>query len=183
MITNIKNILFVFLILNFRLSAQLNFDYTEGKFLIKGQVIDVQTKSPIPMANILFLNRNKGVTCDNEGRFTMYVSLKDTLKFTSTGYMNKVINVNDLDKSNYYTLQIQLIQDFIKLKEITIYPYRNLDEFKQAFIDARNQGKLSMFGLEPKFSNKAANPKFYNPISYLYDKIKRRGAADPNFKP
>ena len=171
------------LFLTMKLSAQLNFDYTEGKFLIKGQVIDVQTKSPVAMANILFVNRSKGVTCDNEGRFTLYVSLKDTLKFTSTGYMTKVINVNDLDKGNYYTLQIQLIQDFIKLKEITIYPYRDLDEFKKAFMDARNQGKLNMYGLEPKFSNKSANPKFYNPISYLYDKIKRKGAADPNFKP
>jgi CarboxypepD_reg-like domain len=166
-----------------RLPAQLNFDYTEGKFMIKGQVIDVQTKSPVPMANILFVNRAKGATCDNEGRFTLYVSLTDTLKFTSTGYMAKTINVSDLAKANYYTLQIQLIQDFIKLKEITIYPYRNMDEFKQAFIDARNTTKLNLPGLEPKYNHKGANPKFYNPISYLYNKIKKRGAADPDFKP
>ena len=166
-----------------RLPAQMNFDYTEGKFLIKGQVIDVQTKSPIPLANIQFLNRNKGLTCDKDGYFSIYVSLRDTLKFTSVGYMNKVINVSDLDPANYYTIQIQLIQDFIKLKEVTIYPFRDLDDFKKQFIEGKGIDKLALKGLEPKFSNKSAKAKYYNPISLLYDHIKHRGAADPDFKP
>lgn len=165
------------------LSAQLNFDYTEGKFVIKGQVIDVETKKPIPLVNILIVNRKKGITCDNEGRFTMYVAINDTLKFSSIGYMNKTIHISDLDKANYYTLEIQLIQDFIRLKDITIYPYHDLDEFKQAFLGAKNVNTVVMHGLEPKFTDKIPRPKVYNPISYLYDRIKRRGAADPDFKP
>src|SRR4051812_37470627 len=72
--------------------SQLNFDFQEGKFLIKGKVVDLHEKTPIPMANIRVNGTGKGITCDNEGNFTMYVYKRDTLKFSSTGYIPKVIH-------------------------------------------------------------------------------------------
>jgi hypothetical protein len=166
------------------LNAQLNYDYLEGKFLIKGTVIDVQSKKPVPLTNIKILNSGKAVTTDSEGKFSFYVYKTDTLKFSSVGYLNKTMHISDLDPANYYTMEIQLIHDFVKLKEVTIYPFRNKEEFIEAFMDAKDVGKLEIYGIDkPKYSNKIPKAKFNNPISLLYEKVKKRRAANPDFRP
>ena len=152
--------------------------------MIKGKVVDVQSKSAIPLANIIFLKNGKGVTCDNEGNFTIYVYKNDTLKFSSTGYIAKNIHISDIDSSNYYTLEIQLMHDFVKLKDVIIYPFRTKEEFVDAFMDAKDINKITIAGIAPpKYSNITPRAKFYNPISFLYDRVKKRRAADPDFKP
>lgn len=173
-----------FLMATFIAKAQLNYDYLEGKFLIKGKVIDVQTKKPISLANIKILNSGKGVTVNNEGEFGFYVYPNDTLKFSSVGYLNKVLHISDLEPANYYTLEIQMIHDFVKLQEVTIYPFRNKEEFVEAFMEAKDIGKLEIYGIEkPKYSNQVPKAKFTNPISMLYEKVKKRRAANPDFRP
>lgn len=164
-------------------SAQLNYAFTAGKFMIKGKVIDVQSRNPVPLANILFNSSNKGITCDNEGYFTLYVSKSDTLKFSSTGYISKIIHISDLDSANYYTLEIQLIHDFIKLKEVTIYPFRTKEEFADAFRETKTEQLVVAGVAPPKYSKVPPKAKFYNPISFLYDRVKKRRAANPDFKP
>lgn len=189
--TSLKNIFcqrlflsIVFGLLSIASFAQLNFDFQQGKFLIKGRVIDVQSLKPVAFANIRIGETNKGITCDNEGAFAFYVYKNDTLKFTSTGYMNKSLHIADLDSTQLYTLEIQLIRDFVKLREVTIYPFRNKEEFVDAFMDAKNINKVSIVGIaEPKYSNVTPKAKFTNPISFLYEHIKKRRAANPDFKP
>ena len=184
---NIIRIILLYVLCNFWFAttfAQLNYDYTAGKFVIKGKVVDLQTKKPIPLANILITNSGKGLSCDNEGAFKMYVSKNDTLRFSSTGYMTKVIHVYDMDSTQYYILQIELLRDFIKLKEIIIFPFRDLDEFKKAFIDSKDPHPILLPAtLHHQHAPTIPEAKFYNPISFLYDKLKSRHAANPDFKP
>lgn len=164
--------------------SQLNFDFQQGKFLIKGKVVDVETKNGVPLTNIRINGTNRGVTCDNEGVFAFYVYKNDTLKFTSTGYLPKTIHIADLDSNSFYTLEIQLIHDFVKLKQVIIYPFRDKEEFEEAFMDARNLNKITIAGIAPpKYSNKIPKAKFTNPISFLYERIKKRRAANPDFRP
>ncbi|MCX6198941.1 MAG: carboxypeptidase-like regulatory domain-containing protein [Bacteroidetes bacterium] len=164
--------------------SQLNFDFQQGKFLIKGKVVDVETKNGVPLTNIRINGTNRGVTCDNEGIFAFYVYKNDTLKFTSTGYLPKTIHIADLDSNSLYTLEIQLIHDFVKLKQVIIYPFRDKEEFEEAFMDARNLNKITIAGIAPpKYSNKIPKAKFTNPISFLYERIKKRRAANPDFRP
>lgn len=166
-------------------SAQLNFSFTEGKFLIKGKVTDIQSKAPIGYANVRFNGTNKGFTCDADGNFAFYVYKSDTLKFSSAGYLNKVIHVYDIDSSKLYTLDIQLMHDFIKLKEVTIYPYHDLDEFKKAFVEGKDVARVSIAGIDaPKYGTKIPKAKFTNPVSFLYERLKRKkSSANPDFRP
>lgn len=173
----------LFLLLGYYGHTQLNFEYIAGKFFLKGRVIDMQTKEPIPQANVRINGSSRGATCDDDGYFSLVVSKRDTLQFTTTGYMAKVIAVANIDSTQYHTLQVELLRDFIRLKEIVIYPFNGIDEFKQAFMEAKHVGKLILPGVpEPTFTGDA-KPKLYNPITYLYEKIRRKRAADPNFKP
>lgn len=164
--------------------AQINFDFQQGKFLIKGQVKDVQTGNNLPLANLRITNSGKGITCDNEGRFAIYVSKSDTLRISTIGYLAKVIHVQDIDSMSYYTLEIGLFKDVVNMKTITIYPYRDLDDFKKAFTEATTQNKVILPGIDaPKYSNVTPKAKLTNPISFLYDRVKQKRAANPDFKP
>lgn len=165
-------------------SAQLNYEFTEGKFLIKGKVVDISTKAPLAYANIKITNTGKGITCDKDGNFSMYVSRYDTLRISYAGHIPKVLHVYDLDSTQYYTLKFELIHDFVRLKEVTIYPYRTKDEFKDAFMAAKDVNKVTIPGIAPpKYSNKIPKAKLTNPISFLYDRMKKKRAANPDFKP
>lgn len=165
--------------------AQLNFNFTEGKFLIKGKVTDIQTKQIIAYANIRVNGTNKGFTADADGNFAFYVYKTDTLRFSSTGYLAKVIHVYDIDSTQFYVLNVQLMHDFVKLKEVTIYPYHDLDEFKKAFVEGKDVARVNIAGIDaPKYGTKIPKAKFSNPVSFLYERLKRkRSSADPDFKP
>jgi len=165
--------------------AQLNFEYTQGKFLLTGRVVDVEGKRPIPSVNVRFGDSNKGTSCDNGGIFSIYVSRKDTLKFTSTGYMTKVIHIADLDTVHCCTIQVEMIRDFVKLKPVNIYPFRDVTEFKKAFVNERDMHKVVIDGLSSDhWKGGKEKPRFDNTISYFYELLKhKQSSADPNFKP
>ena len=90
----------------------------------------------------------------------------------------------DLDSTTYYTLEIQLKHDFIKLKEVTIYPFRSKEEFVDAFLEAKGVNKIDIAGIAPpKYGTVSPKAKFSNPISMLYERVKKRRAANPDFRP
>jgi len=164
--------------------GQLNFDYTQGRFLVKGTVVDLQTKKPVGNTNIKILNSGRGITTDADGQFNMYLAITDTLKFSNVGYISKVQHVADWDTLSYYTLKVELMRDFVKIKEVVIYPFKDVDEFKKAFVEAREINKVNVPGIAPpKYSNQIPKAKFSNPISFIYERAKNKRAANPDFRP
>lgn len=174
----------VFIASIFSTQAQLNFDFQEGTFLIKGRVADLQTHEAIPKLNVTLTSKRTGVTANIEGVFSMYVFPTDTLKFSSLGYISKTLSVSKIPKDSIYNIYVELIKDFVKLKEVTIYPYHTKEEFKQAFMEAKEVNKVVLPGIAaPKYSTNVPRPKFTNPISFLYQKAKKKRAANPDFRP
>jgi hypothetical protein len=156
------------------LSAQLNFDYVAGTTLIKGSVMDAETGVPIPRANVQLYEKRKGWSCDENGNFALYVRPTDTLKFTHIGYLSKIVPISRIDSASYYTLEISLIRDMIKLKEVKIYPFSR-NEFNQVFIEYKDPNKIRIPGIaEPTYSNKKPKSSVLNPISFLYDKFRKK---------
>jgi hypothetical protein len=165
--------------------SQLNFEYTEGKILLKGQIVDMQSKSILPSASIVVINRKKGLSADANGAFQIYVYPTDTLRFSYTGYIPKEIPVSGIPEEMRYTLKIEIIKDFYKLREVTVLPYSNKEEFAKAFIKGEGmQGNVLVPGIAPPKYLHKEKAKFFNPISSIYDRIKRnKRAADPEFRP
>ena len=82
-------------------------------------------------------------------------------------------------------IAIQLVPDIYSLKTVTIYPFHDKNEFIEAFIKGPGtKQNILISGIDPpKYSHKEKT-KFYNPISSIYDRIKKnKRAADPDFKP
>jgi len=174
----------VVLMFSLRASAQLNFDYTEGKILLKGQTFDMQTHSALPNASIIVINRKKGLSSDGEGKFQIYVYPTDTLKFSYMGYIPKEIPVSGIPESMRYTLNVDIIRDFYKLKEVTIFPFSNRREFAQAFIKGEGvPTNVIVPGIAPPKYLHKEKTKFFNPISSIYERLKNKRAANPDFRP
>ena len=163
--------------------AQLNFEYTEGKYMIKGVITDLKTDQSIPNANVWITNQKKGVSADADGRFTMYVYPSDTLRFSSIGYINKTIPVSAIPDREKYTIVIELVPDIYSLKTVTIYPFHDRDEFIEAFIKGPStKAYIQVPGIDPPKYKHKEKSKFYNPISSLYN-LTHKHAGDPDFKP
>jgi hypothetical protein len=163
--------------------GQLNYEFTEGKYMIKGRVTDLKTDQSIPNTNIWVTNQKKGITAEGDGSFTMYIYPTDTLRFSSLGYISKTIPVSAIPEREKYTINIQLVPDIYSLKTVTIYPFHDRDEFIEAFIKGpTGKAYILLPGIDaPKYKHKEKT-KFYNPISSLYN-LTHKTAADPEFKP
>jgi hypothetical protein len=165
--------------------AQLNYEFTEGKYMIKGQVADLQSDMSIPNANIWITNQHKGVAAEGDGKFTMYVYPTDTLRFSAIGYIPKTIPVSAIPEREKYTFILQLVPDIYSLKTVTIYPFHNKDEFIDQFIKGKGVSQpVLVAGIAPPKYQHKEKTKFYNPISAIYNGMqKKKQAADPDFKP
>jgi hypothetical protein len=166
-------------------TAQLNFEFTEGKYMIKGKISDLKSEEVVPYANVWIPNQKKGVTSEQDGKFTMYVYPTDTLRFSALGYIPKTIPVSAIPEKEKYTFSIQLVPDIYSLKTVTIYPFHDRAEFIDQFIKGKGvQKPIVVAGMEaPKYIHKE-KARFINPISAIYNNIqKKKRAADPDFKP
>jgi hypothetical protein len=163
--------------------AQLNYEYTEGKFMIKGTITDLKTGQGIPNANLWITNQKKGIVADADGHFTMYVYPTDTIRFSSLGYIKKTIPISAVPESERYTIAIQLVPDIYSLQTVTIYPFHDRDEFIQAFLKGTGTYKNYYIpGFEPSRFKHKEKAKFYNPITSLYNLTHKAGPGDPDFK-
>ena len=92
-------------------------------FVIEGRVMDSQTGDPVPFANVFLKNTTNGATTDFQGyyAFTSAV-LTDSLIASYIGYVRAALPVQNTDKQ---TLDFQLIEDVLNLKEVVFYANEN----------------------------------------------------------
>ena len=153
--------------------------------MIKGVVADLKTELGIPFANIYITNQKKGVPAEADGKFTMYVYPHDTLRFSALGYITKTIPVSAIPDKEKYIFVLALVPDIYSLKTVTIYPFHNKEEFIDQFIKGKGIAQpVTVAGIAPPTYKHKEKSHFYNPISSIYDRIKKsKTAADPDFKP
>lgn len=89
--------------------------------IIKGKVIDAETKTELPYTNIGILGTAIGTVSDGDGDFTLEINdtkyLKDRLMFSFLGYEDQFIPIVKLiDQNN--TIELQPLAD--QLSEVTL---------------------------------------------------------------
>ncbi len=58
----------------------------ETPFVIKGKLLDAETKEAVPLATVLIVNKQTGTSGNTFGEFKLPVNIGDEIKFTSIGY-------------------------------------------------------------------------------------------------
>jgi len=89
---------------------------------ITGKVIDVQTKEPLPYANIVLLSKNRGVTTDENGVYTFDISgeTDDLLFISYLGYTPHKISLKQFSGTVDNILNIELAENSSMIDEVVL---------------------------------------------------------------
>jgi len=135
-----RPILFVFILI---LSAGI--DIAETQPVIRGKIIDADTKKPVPFAHVIIGNGDSGSVTKPDGWFELDLlqkELPDSLLISSLGYHDKMVAA---DTQKY--LYVELIPRVYKLNDISV---RATGELRRDTIGT-DTGNTNLYGW-PSFS-------------------------------
>ncbi len=133
---NIKHI--VFLMLPFLFISQSMFGQTKGENLVQftGIILDGTNEEllPLPYANVLVTDHNRGTYSDFNGFFSIVVEKGDKVEFSAIGYRTIQFQIPDTLTDNRYSMVQLMTQDTINLPETVVFPWPSRDHFKLEFL-------------------------------------------------
>ena len=128
---------FLFLLILFTvLLASESFGQNERLVQLTGRIRD-ELLQPIPFSHIFIMNNMRGTITDNQGKFSIVTEISDTVMFSCLGYKRKTIVIPDNLPEPFLTLDITLLTDTFFIGEVVVYPWRNYEEFKEAFLNLK----------------------------------------------
>ncbi|NNC83740.1 MAG: carboxypeptidase-like regulatory domain-containing protein [Flavobacteriales bacterium] len=101
-----------------------------------GIIVTGDSLTPVPYANIIIENTNRGTTSDFYGYFSFVAQENDTVLFSALGYRKSRFVIPDSLEDKRYSLIQVLFTDTIQLSEVTVYPWASREAFAEAFINA-----------------------------------------------
>jgi hypothetical protein len=103
---------------------------------LTGRIRD-ELLQPLPYSHIFIMNNLRGTITDNQGKFSIVTEVHDTILFSCLGYKRKTFVVPGNLPEPFLTLEIILPQDTFFIGEVVIYPWKNYEEFKEAFLNLK----------------------------------------------
>jgi len=103
---------------------------------LTGRIRD-ELLQPLPYSHIFIMNNLRGTITDNQGKFSIVTEIHDTVMFSCLGYKRRTIVIPRNLPEPFLTLDIILPQDTFFIGEVVIYPWRNYEEFKEAFLNLK----------------------------------------------
>lgn len=92
--------------------------------LLKGKIIDADSKQPVSFAVIALDNSNKGTTADLDGNFSITLAGSEKeIKIQVIGYISKTIAISELDLNSVNVIKLKASN--IKLLEVVVTPGEN----------------------------------------------------------
>ncbi len=203
--TTFKKLFFPLILMLFSVSIYANKgnlidEKSEDQQQVTGTVIDAETGTPIPGANVIEKGSTNGTTTDFDGNYSITVSSDATLTFSYIGFQNKEISVD-----GQTTINATLSQDVTALDEIVVVGYGTqrkqdltgaisvvkTDELVQqptAEVTSQLQGRVSGVtitgggqpGEAPQVKIRGANTFGNNTPLYVVDGIPTDGIGDLN---
>ena len=148
--------------------------------LLKGQVIDNFSKSPLKGAHLFNLNSVIGSVANDQGAFYISTKVNDTIYVSYIGYQSIKLKItNDLLKGN--ELVIELHEKTEEFNEIVVKSHKLIGVLE---IDAKNvpvdkYARIHINGVSQTYEVGSVNRKSYNsavdamfqPINLMYDKF------------
>ncbi|HEX5743259.1 MAG TPA: carboxypeptidase-like regulatory domain-containing protein [Flavobacteriaceae bacterium] len=140
---------------------------------LKGQIIQSESKEPLPNAHIINLNTVIGTTTDNKGNFELNTVANDTIYVSYLGFQSIKIKVtNDLLKGN--EVIISLHETTQEIKEVVVKSHKLIGVLE---IDAKNIPKdiytrIHIDGIAQTYEVGVARAKSYDsPVAAIFQPI------------
>ena len=89
---------------------------------------------PVPYANVVISERNRGTYSDLKGFFTIVVRKGEVITFSAIGYKSVDFEIPfELDEDHYSVVQL-MTQDTFNLPETVIFPWPSREHFRLEFL-------------------------------------------------
>lgn len=101
-----------------------------------GLILDGATDQliPVPYANVVVEQRNRGTYSDLKGFFTIVVQKGDVVSFSAIGYKTVEYEIPmELEDDRYSIVQL-MSQDTFNLPETVVFPWPSRDHFRLEFL-------------------------------------------------
>lgn len=145
---------------------------------VSGTIINDNTLLPITNANVINVNKVKGVVTNASGFFEMEVSVSDTLHISILGYQSLRVRVtNDWLKNG--TAKILMTEKAIALEEVVVkkYDLTGYLEVDSKLIPEKENYRYSISGLPTAYEAGDSSPNaftrvlgsIFNPADMLYN--------------
>ena len=108
--------------------------YNLDSIFFTGAVMDQADLKGLPYAHFK-VNKKRGGTTNEYGRFSFWVNSGDTIKYSFVGYHDVKVIVSDSLQQKDYLFGVFLAKDTIALQEVLILP--RFGDFKEAFKNAK----------------------------------------------
>lgn len=158
-------ILLALFISSFSLYAQEEEEVDPMPIRLKGQVLSLEDKSPVPFAYVINFRTHSGVTTNEQGYFSMEMLNIDSLEITSLGFTKTTVHV----PPNYNEMNVAI---FYAKPSLIALPQVNVKGDQQKVnMDGVPVGKKS--DLDPRLRGDAFNKKpsvlaaIFSPASFL----------------
>lgn len=152
---------------------------------LQSTILNQKDSTPIGFVHIINLTTRHGVISDYNGKFNFTVDVKDTIKISVLGFESQKIVGENVPTVIYLTPKNY------ELEEFTVLPYKDYEEFKEAFINLdlpdsslKMNPHLFMFG-EEMFLYRAANNSgitIEGPISGLFDLFSKHAKSKRRYE-
>ncbi|WP_372753800.1 DUF5686 family protein [Labilibaculum sp.] len=118
-----QNIKKGFLLFSVLLFGALSLSSLAQTTKVRGQIIDSETKEPLPFVNISFKGTTIGTTSDFDGQYFLETRTPtDSLHISFVGYKPQIFKIQ---KASFQTVNVELTSEAFNLDEIVITPGEN----------------------------------------------------------
>lgn len=114
-----RHIYHIYIVFLLMISTTLFAQETGERTRIYGKIYDATTKEALPYTSVRIRNTTNGCSSDNNGNFSFYAPLQDTLIISSIGYKEEHI---PLSKKTRMPLRVTMKSTDYTLSEVTIKP-------------------------------------------------------------
>jgi len=124
--------------------------------ILEGQIFNETDKQTIPAAIVYWDNTNDGVSADENGKFSIPITSKDSLVISAIGYIRKKIKwTAGLTYINIYLSPIILKEVIVKGKNPSTY-ISKIEPIKTQIITIKDLNKSACCNLSEAFENNAS---------------------------
>jgi len=115
-------------------------------YQLSGLVISEKGQEPIPFVTVQINNSRRGAIGNDQGFYSIPVTLYDTVYFSSVGYHKSMLVVEDYlqeyrrENATYIYSIHYMVEDTLTLPEVMIFPYDTPEELRTAIINMESQG-------------------------------------------
>ena len=150
----------------------------DKKIEITGEIINAETKEPVPYVHIVNDRQNQGTTSNSQGRFWITMEKQDTLLLSAIGFEKFAFTLKKDITTDKLVVTIEMNTATMELQPVKVFAFRDEAALKRALVETEVSLDEQQRGIQlPGFyygPTKEVKPSaFGNPISFIASKFSR----------